>query len=119
MDEISYTLALELGIDITSYRQETLQELPEGRYEGLLMALVWGRYGAPAHLNALVELDIGEKVRIAAYANNKRKKNYGGLRELTPYCDVMLEISRGPRGGLITSLVEIDENGLPVLGDRK
>jgi len=110
MDELSYNDALMTGIELTAYRTEILRNLGAGTYPGRLDALVWGKSGAPAHLQALITMDDGQKVRIAAYHQDNRRggQPYRGFREFQPGAFVNVVITIGSRGGVQATLEKRD-----------
>lgn len=110
MEEISYQDALAAGISPVEYRSDLMRVLGAGTYPGRLDALVWGQYGSRAHLQALLSLDEGLKVRIAAYQQDNRQGEplYRGFREFTPGDSVNLIISIGPRGGVRAEVTRQD-----------
>lgn len=111
MHELSYSAALDMGIEPISYRSGYLDELGEGAFPGRLDALVWTKR-KPA-LQALVNLDSGEKVMIVAFKKNSRPElgEYLGFRDLTPGQRINLVIDVGARGGLRPMLVAAEEAG--------
>lgn len=100
MDEMSYQDALAQGVQPIQYRTDRLEELGEGRHEGVLDALVWTK-SKPA-LQALITLDSGVKIMVMGFQRHSRKElaPYLGLREFSPGDRVTLVIDRGLRGGL-------------------
>lgn len=100
MNEISYSAAIEAGLDPLTYRTDALEALGAGSHPGTLDALVWSKR-APC-LMALVTLDVGVRVLVLGYQQHSRRDlpPYLGLRELSPGQPIELSIDVGIRGGL-------------------
>lgn len=100
MNEMSYSAALDAGLDPISYRSGALTSLGEGRFSGQLDGLVWSK--RDPCLMALLTLDSGVRVLVLGYQKHTRKDlpEYLGLRLLVPGQRVFLQIDRGLRGGL-------------------
>lgn len=100
MNEISYSAALESGIEPIHYRADILKDLGPGQFPGKLRALIWSR--KKPCLFALVDLDAGHKVQVIAFQRHSRPglPEYLGLRAFSPGQKVSLVVDVGPRGGM-------------------
>lgn len=109
MNEISYRLAVEAGLQPITYRLERLGELGKGEFSGRLDALVWAS-SKPA-IMAMVSLDDGTSVCVMAFQEGRRDSPlpYQGLRMLSPGESVVLEVDFGPRGGVRPTLRSKDD----------
>jgi hypothetical protein len=107
MDELSYSDALDRGIEPVLYRASLMAELGPGTYPARLDALVWAKHH-PA-LQALLTLEDGAKLLIMAFKKNSRQDfgPYLGLRGFTPGQRVNVVIEIGPRGGIKGRLIAI------------
>jgi hypothetical protein len=100
MKEMSYTAALDAGLEPISYRGDALKSLGEGRFPGRLDGLVWSK--REPCLMALLTLDSGVRVQVLGYQKHTRKgiPEYLGFRLLVPGQRILLQVDRGLRGGL-------------------
>jgi hypothetical protein len=110
---LSYSAALDMGIEPMSYRSGHIAELGVGTFSGVLDALVWSKR-PPTALMALVTLDSGMKVMIAGYKKSSRngaQGEYLGLKRFRQDQKVNLVIEVGAKGALSPSLVAAEEAG--------
>lgn len=108
---LSYSAALDMGIEPVSYRSGHIAELGVGTFPGILDALVWSKR-PPTALMALVTLDRGLKVMVAGYKKSSRNGTHGeylGLKHFRPDQNVNLVIDLGAGGTLNPSLVAAEE----------
>lgn len=115
MNEISYAMALEAGLEPISYRSDALQSLGVGRFGGRLDGLVWSK--RKPCLMALLTLDNTARVQVLGFQNHSRRElpEYLGFRLLTPGQRIVLQIDRGLRGGLRPLVLSENEQIQPEL----